>query len=414
HYRDPSGPRSTKPKTVPMFTYRPSRDLLHLTVLANYCEVWLAKEGHEGAIGINLLEKVQLPNLASLYGAMLAGVDVVLMGAGIPREIPMVLDRFAQQQTARIRLAVEGATSTDDYYAEFDPRSVMNTELPEIKRPKFYAIVSSEVLAKALLARSTGAIDGFVVEGHIAGGHNAPPRGGIKLDESGQPIYGQRDMANLSAFAELGVPFWIAGGQSGPDKLSQAIAVGAEGVQVGTDFAFCEESGFEPSLREQVLRQVYQGSAVVHTDPLASPTGFPFKVVQLEGTMSDPLEYAERPRLCQLGFLRRLYKREDGTVGYRCPGEPEEDFLRKGGKAEEMEGKKCLCNALIANIGMPQTHKDGYREKPLVTAGDSLGELHHYLTPERMHYTAKDVIEYILGEFASDQHTTSDACHTDC
>ena len=113
HYRDPSEPRSTKPKTVPMFTYRPSRDLLHLTVLANYCEVWLAKEGHEGAIGINLLEKVQLPNLASLYGAMLAGVDVVLMGAGIPREIPMVLDRFAQQQTARKAISLGCAMAAE-------------------------------------------------------------------------------------------------------------------------------------------------------------------------------------------------------------------------------------------------------------------------------------------------------------
>ena len=30
-----------------------------------------------GKVGINLLEKVQLPNLATLYGAMLAGVDYV-------------------------------------------------------------------------------------------------------------------------------------------------------------------------------------------------------------------------------------------------------------------------------------------------------------------------------------------------
>ncbi|TVP42361.1 MAG: nitronate monooxygenase, partial [Gemmatimonadales bacterium] len=63
-----------------------------ITMLSSFVEVYLAKEGHDGPVGINLLTKVQMPNLATLYGAMLAGVDYVLMGAGIPREIPGVLD----------------------------------------------------------------------------------------------------------------------------------------------------------------------------------------------------------------------------------------------------------------------------------------------------------------------------------
>ena len=33
-----------------------------------------------------------MPHLASIYGAMLAGVGYVLMGAGIPLHIPGVLD----------------------------------------------------------------------------------------------------------------------------------------------------------------------------------------------------------------------------------------------------------------------------------------------------------------------------------
>ena len=66
---------------------RPPRFLNELTALANYVEVFLAREDHTGVVGINLLEKVQMPNLASLYGAMLAGVDVVLMGAGIPIQV---------------------------------------------------------------------------------------------------------------------------------------------------------------------------------------------------------------------------------------------------------------------------------------------------------------------------------------
>jgi NAD(P)H-dependent flavin oxidoreductase YrpB (nitropropane dioxygenase family) len=49
-------------------------------------------------VGINLLEKVQMPTLASLYGAMLAGVDVVLMGAGIPTQIAGILDKLSNHE----------------------------------------------------------------------------------------------------------------------------------------------------------------------------------------------------------------------------------------------------------------------------------------------------------------------------
>ena len=49
----------------------------------------------------------------------------------------------------------------------------------------------------------------------------------------------------------------------------------------------------------------YEGvevAARVFTDPLASPTGFPFKVLGLEGTLSEPAVYARRERLCDLGL----------------------------------------------------------------------------------------------------------------
>ena len=37
-------------------------------------------------MGINCLTKIQMPTIHSLYGAMLAGCDYVIMGAGIPME----------------------------------------------------------------------------------------------------------------------------------------------------------------------------------------------------------------------------------------------------------------------------------------------------------------------------------------
>jgi nitronate monooxygenase len=382
---------------VPMFTIHSSDDLLKLTVAANFCEVFLAKEGHNGIVGINLLEKVQLPNLPSLYGAMLAGVDYVLMGAGIPREIPGVLDLFAKHESASLKLRVDGAGPDEDIRTNFDPKKLFAEQLPELRRPKFIAIVSSDVLAQVLVQKTSGIIDGLVVENELAGGHNAPPRGVLKLTESGEPIYGTRDAANIGKIKDLGLPFWLAGDHASPEKLHAALAAGAAGIQVGTDFAFCNESGLSSDLRNMTLAKLAADDVQVFTDPVASSTGFPFKVVQLPGTLSDETVYEERPRLCQIGLLRQLYKTIDGQIGYRCPGEPEKNFLRKGGSLEEAAGRKCLCNALMANAGLAQEQSSGYFEKPLLTAGDSMKRLKHYLQDGIKNYSASDVIDYLLS-----------------
>ncbi|HEX9105945.1 MAG TPA: hypothetical protein VF832_01925, partial [Longimicrobiales bacterium] len=77
-------PEGTPYKLLPVWKEKVTRAREQITMLAAFVEVHLAKAGHHGPVGINLLTKVQLPNLATLYGAMLAGVDYVLMGAGIP------------------------------------------------------------------------------------------------------------------------------------------------------------------------------------------------------------------------------------------------------------------------------------------------------------------------------------------
>ena len=167
---------------------------------------------------------------------------------------------------------------------------------------------------------------------------------------------------------------------------------------MGTAFALCRESGLEESLKHTLLQQVETGEVEVFTDPLASPTGFPFKVAQLEGTLSDHAAYAARSRVCNLGYLRTTYLTPAGELGYRCAGEPVASFLRKGGTEEETQGRKCLCNALLANIGLPQQRPGGYREKPLVTLGEGVEAVRQLLGGERKSYTAAEVIDYLLAE----------------
>ncbi|MEO6060516.1 MAG: nitronate monooxygenase [Thermoflexales bacterium] len=388
-------------KTPPAYSVTPPIFLDQLTALANYVEVFLAKENHAGLVGINLLEKVQMPNLASLYGAMLAGVDYVLMGAGIPTQVAGVLDKLARHEPVSYRLDAHGTGPDDDVRMHFDPERIfpgIAGLFGQLKRPKFLPIISSVTLAQALLKRSEGAIDGFVVEGPTAGGHNAPPRGALKLNELGEPIYGDKDVVDPEKMKQFGLPFWFAGGFGNPRQLKNILAAGATGVQVGTAFALCDESGMAPALKKSVLGQVFDEAAQVFTSPNASPTGFPFKVVSVPGTMSDPEVYAARNRICDLGFLRVIVKNEDGTLNYRCPAEPVEDYVRKGGKIEDTAGRACLCNNLVATAGYGQHRKDGAVEQALVTSGDDLAAVGQLVPAGKTSYGAADVLRFLLGQ----------------
>ena len=361
-----------------------------LTLVAAFVEVWLAKQGHQNPVGINLLEKIQLPTLPTLYGAMLAGVDVVLMGAGIPRAIPAILDRFARGERAELSVEVAGG---DPIPVFLDPAQF---DAPALRRPKFFAIVSSASLAVVLAKKCHPPVDGFIVEGHRAGGHNAPPRSATVLSEEGEPIYGERDVPDLAKFRELGLPFWLAGSYGAPESLRAAKAEGACGVQVGTAFAFCNESGMIPELKANVIGRGLKSELSVFTDPLASPTGFPFKVVQLEGTASESSVANGRQRVCDLGYLRETYRDADGKIGFRCPAEPPEDYVRKGGNLADTVGRKCICNGLLATVGLPQV-RHGVAEPALVTAGDDVTQLNRYMAPGAQSYSARDVIETILA-----------------
>ena len=383
-------------KFVPIHTVKTSLDLLELAVAANFVEVFLAKEGHNCPVGINYLEKIQLPNVPAFYGAMLAGVDYVIMGAGIPREIPGILDRLALHNPFTTTLQAEGITSDDNFTVEFDPGKVIRKTLPPLKRPIFLAIISSAVLAIMLTKKATGKVDGFVIEGPTAGGHNAPPRGVMQLNKRGEPVYGPRDEVNLEEMRNLGLPFWLAGSYGGPVKLDAALKVGAVGIQVGTPFAFCRESGITEEIKRKVIRQALDGMGEVLTDPLASPSGFPFKVVELEGSVSEKEIYEARPRVCDLGYLRRTYIKTDGTFGYRCPSEDVDAFLKKGGRIEDTIGRKCICNGLVATIGLPQIRPSGHREVPIVTSGDDLRLIARFVKNDKLSYTAEDVIRYIM------------------
>ena len=400
YYVEGGKPAQRPYRNVPMFTLQPPARLQELTVVANFCEVLLAKQGHDGPVGINYLRKIELPLPFACLGAMLAGVDYVLIGAGNPAEIPAVLRGLAGHDDVVLDVRAQGATSADtDISVRCSPRELLGGGLPPLPRPRFLAIVASQDLAAGLAANPATCPDGFVVEGPSAGGHNAPPRGPRHLDHLGQPVYDNLDQVDLADIARLGLPFWLAGSYATAPGLRLARAAGATGVQVGTAFAFSAESGLADPLKRQVLAQVAAGDVQVVADWRVSPTGFPFKVVQAEGTLSDPDVFASRQPVCDLGALRTPYRKPDGTIGYRCPAEPTRVYIEhKGGRAANAEGRRCLCNALLATAGLPQHRPNGNEEPPLITAGSdftAVAALIAELPADQAVYPARAVIDYL-------------------
>ena len=58
-------------------------------------------------------------------------------------------------------------------------------------------------------------------------------------------------------------------------------------------------------------------------------------------------------------------------------------------------GRQCLCNALMANIGLGQVRAGGQVEPPLLTSGDDLVSIGGFLRG-RAWYTAAEVLDYLL------------------
>jgi nitronate monooxygenase len=387
-------------RNIPMHCLEGASEAQELCMAGNFVEVFLAREGHDHPVGINYLEKIQIPHLPSIYGAMLAGAAVVIMGAGIPLAIPGILDALAQHQPVEYPVNVTGADGRNETFdLAFDPAMFNEgAVLPgTLMRPDFLPIVSSEALASIILRKAAGSIEGFVIEGNVAGGHNAPPRGKMTFSTADEPIYGPRDIADLEAFREIGLPFWLAGQYGSPEGMKRAMDEGAAGVQAGTAFALCRESGLLPEVRLELAREALAGKAHIFTDSQASPTGFPFKIARLAGSLSEEAVYRKRRRICDIGFLRQPYRRPDGEIGYRCAAEPVTAYTAKGGREEDTVGRKCLCNALAANIGMPQRLPDGSSEKCLVTMGDALIDIGRFCPAGRPDYSAADVVRVLLG-----------------
>jgi hypothetical protein len=96
--------------------------------------------------------------------------------------------------------------------------------------------------------------------------------------------------------------------------------------------------------------------------------------------------------LCDLGYLRSSHIDEAGKVSYRCAAEPDSPFLKKGGDEPDLEGRICLCNGLVAAVGLGQERPDGYKEAPLLTLGATTSDVEGMLKEFPNGWSAVDVV----------------------
>ncbi|KAF0110331.1 MAG: 2-nitropropane dioxygenase [Chloroflexi bacterium] len=386
------------------------KNIIELLIATGFAEVWLAKEGHDGNIFINFLKKVELPLVYTMYGAMLAGVDGVIVGAGNPDGLPAICSRLVNHQAITIDLSVLYREPGEVFYVPFDPRLVADGKLAQktLRRPAFLAIASLENLVNSLAHSQSEAPDGFIIEHHTAGGHNAGPQGPLQVDNKGQPIYSQLDEPDLQAIRSIGLPFWLAGGYGSREKLQQALNAGAAGVQAGSVFALTEESGMKSVYRTAILNEIKKGTtdaALIQTT-LFSPTGFPFKAVQLDDTLANDAVYSARPRVCDIGLLQQGGFSKPDADGkrrllQRCPAAPVEGFINKRGLPHNTEGRRCLCNGLLSCVGLGQVNEQAgelIEEPAIVTLGNHLDGIRRLSRQGQTPYWVRDVVNDILGD----------------
>jgi nitronate monooxygenase len=274
---------------------------------AVYEEVSRAKAAG-GFVGINIMVALQRDYEASVRGAIDAGADAIISGAGLP------------------------------------------LSLPAIQKPGDTALVPIVSSGRALdlicrrWERQGQRPDAVVLEGPLAGGHL-----GFKMDQVDLPentLEALLPEVKESARRHGDFPVIVAGGIYTNEDIRRFLALGADGVQMGTRFLATEESSATAAYKQAVLEATPE-DILVADDP-GSPCGLPFRVLKKSPMYLSALA-KRRPPKCDKGYV--LLKDEKGNYT-RCPAK------------ESNEHHFCICNGLLSSAGYNPD-----REEPIYTVG---------------------------------------------
>jgi nitronate monooxygenase len=246
----------------------------------------------------------------SVRGAIDAGADAIVSGAGLPLSLPAIQP---PGDTALIPI-VSSARALDLICRRWERLHY---------RP-----------------------DAVVLEGPLAGGHLGFRVDQVELEEN--TLERLLPTVKETATKHGDFPVIVAGGIYSHEDIRRFIALGADGVQMGTRFLATEESSATPEYKQAVLRATAENVAVAHHP--GSPCGLPFRVLRESPMFQSALARRRAPK-CDKGYV--LLK--DASGGYTsCPAR------------QDNEHCFCICNGLFSAAG---AGSEG--EEPLYTAGTS-------------------------------------------
>jgi len=272
-----------------------------------YEEISLSK-AKGGFSGINIMAALGRDYNASVKGAIDAGADAIISGAGLP------------------------------------------LNLPAIQPPKDTALIPIVSSARALdiICKKWGKLgyrpDAVVLEGPLAGGHLGFRIDQVDLDSNKLEnlLPSVKDMATKCG----DMPVIVAGGIYTYSDILKFMDMGADGVQMGTRFLATEESSATEEYKRAVIRAKEEDIVVAHRP--GSPCGLPFRVIKQSPMYVSSLQHKRTPK-CDKGYV--LMKDAEGNYTI-CPAK------------ENNENYFCICNGLLSSAGY-----NSDKEEALYTVG---------------------------------------------
>ena len=261
-----------------------------------------------GFSGINIMMALGRDFVASVKGALDAGADAIISGAGLPLNLPVIQP---PKDTALIPI-VSSARALDIICKKWEKLGY---------RP-----------------------DAVVLEGPLAGGHlgfriDQVDLESNKLENLLPPV---KDMARK--FGDM--PVIVAGGIYTYADIVKFMDMGADGVQMGTRFLATIESSATEAYKQAVVAAKEEDIVVAHRP--GSPCGLPFRVIKQSPMYVSALQRKRTPK-CDKGYV--LMKDAEGKYTV-CPAK------------ESNENHFCICNGLLSSCGY-----NSDKEESLFTVG---------------------------------------------
>jgi nitronate monooxygenase len=298
----------------------------HTSYEAAFEEITQAK-AKGGAAGINIMVALIRDYEESVKGAIDAGADVIISGAGLPLSLPAIQP---PGETALIPI-VSSARALEIICKKWERLGY---------RP-----------------------DAVVLEGPLAGGHL-----GFKpedIDGESNKLENLLPPVKDTAAKYGGFPVIVAGGIYTRDDIVRFLRMGADGVQMGTRFLVTEESSATDAYKRAVINAGVEDILVSHIP--GSPCGLPFMVIKESGMFQDALDRKRKPR-CDKGYVLR----------------PDGEGKLTQCRARLDDGSAfCICNGLLSSAGYNPDQEgplytvgaSGYRIDRLTTVKELMAEL---------------------------------------